>query len=104
MDDVLSTALREATYEWFERLETVARDADAESQAALAQTELVRLTEAWRALLAEHEPDEDGRCPQCSGWRRPKSFPCPVWLCAHRRLVACDGGGHHAAPNWADAW
>src|SRR5437899_1382146 len=93
----VSSALRDATYGWLSRLETLARDADAESRAALAQTELLRLARAWRALLGEHEPDEDGRCRRCAGWRRRKASRCTVWVSAHRYLVAADPPG--AAPG-----
>jgi hypothetical protein len=87
MDAVLSSALREATYGWLDRLEIVVAGADAASLAALAQTELVRMVAAWRALLAEHEPDQDGRCRRCSGWRHRRACPCSVWVAAHRYLV-----------------
>ena len=97
MDGVLAAALREAVYGWLDRLEMLIRDADEPSQAALAQGELGRLAGAWRALLAEHEPDEDGRCPRCSGWRRRQGYRCSVWVTAHRYLVL-DGesGARHA--------
>ncbi|HEY3481400.1 MAG TPA: hypothetical protein VGL02_21100 [Streptomyces sp.] len=39
--------------------------ADLVSRAALADTEIVRLTSAWRTLLAAHQPDEHGQCPEC---------------------------------------
>jgi hypothetical protein len=94
MDGVLFSALREATLCWLDRLETLARDADAPSRAALAQNELFRLAEAWRVLLAEHEPDERGRCPRCSGWcRRRRGYHCSVWMTAHRCLVVDDMSG-----------
>jgi hypothetical protein len=110
MDGVLSSALRDATYDWLQRLETLVRDADVPSRAALAQTEFVRLAAAWRALLAEHDPDEEGRCPRCSRWRRRRRFPCSVWLSAHHQLVAsdvppCAGAARHAVTsNWARNW
>jgi hypothetical protein len=98
MDQVLASALRDATYGWLDRLEMLVRDADEPSRAALAQSELIRMTSAWRALLAEHEPDEDGRCPRCSRWRRRlRGYQCSVWVSAHRHLVV-DGatGARHA--------
>jgi hypothetical protein len=88
MDGVLSSALRDATYEWLTRLEMLICGADLPSRAALAETEMGRLIGAWRALLAEHEPDEDGLCRRCSGWRRrPRGYRCSVWVTAHRHLV-----------------
>jgi hypothetical protein len=110
MDDVLSAALRDATYGWLSRLETLIFHADLPSRAALAETEMSRLIAAWRALLAEHEPDEDGRCPRCSGRRRHRrGYRCSVWVTAHRHLVvndaASDGSGRHAmSPDRDAAW
>jgi hypothetical protein len=93
MDHVLSSALRDATSGWLSRLETLVRDADVTSRAALAQTEMVRMVIAWRSLLAEHEPDEEGRCRRCAGWRRRRPYPCSVWVSAHRYLVVDDAPG-----------
>ena len=98
--DVLSSALRAATYDWLSRLELLARQADAPSRAALAETEVVRLTIGWRALLVDHEPDDDGHCRTCAPrWRR-NGRPCTVWASAHRYLVTADvssaAGGRHA--------
>jgi hypothetical protein len=104
MDGVLSSALREATYWWLDKLETLVRDADVPSRAALADVELIRLVGAWRALLAEHEPDDQGRCPRCprcSRWcRRRQGYSCSVWVTAHRCLVAEDMSGlaRHSVP------
>lgn len=103
MNSVLSSTLRDATYEWLDRLDELARTADEQSRTLLAETELVRLIEAWRVLLAEHEPDEDGCCPTCVGrWRRRRGYRCPVWSTAHRHLVAAEpesAGGRHALTN-----
>ena len=98
MDHVLSSALRDATYAWLDQLEMLAREADEASRAALAQTELIRMATAWRALLAEHEPDDEGRCPRCSGWpRRRRGYRCSVWVTAHRYLVVNGtSGARHA--------
>lgn len=53
----------------------------------LARTEIRRLTDGWRRLLAEHQPDEDGRCQHCSGWLKRRRWPCQVWLAAHQHLI-----------------
>ncbi|MGH3625320.1 MAG: hypothetical protein ACRDQ5_26640 [Sciscionella sp.] len=87
MDELLSLTLRDAVYDRLSYLDTLAANADQPSKAALADTEIVRLTAAWRAVLAEHEPDARGRCPQCSRWRRPRAHPCSVWTAAHRHLI-----------------
>ncbi|MGQ0841495.1 hypothetical protein [Actinokineospora sp.] len=60
------------------------------TRAALADTEIIRLTLAWRTLLAEHRPNEHGRCPQCSGWLRPRQHPCSVWTTAHQHLITAE--------------
>jgi hypothetical protein len=91
MDEVLATTLRDAVHQRLDYLDTLVAEADLQSRAALAESEIARLTTAWRALLAQHQPDEDGRCPQCSGWRRPRKFPCSVWITAHQHLIAADG-------------
>lgn len=53
----------------------------------LARTEIQRLTEGWRQLLANHQPDEEGRCQHCSGWIKRRRWPCQVWLAAHHHLI-----------------
>ncbi len=102
MDEVLAGTLCRAVHQRLDYLDKLATGADLVSRAALADTEIVRLTSAWRAMLATHQPDEHGRCPECSGWRRPRRHPCSVWRIAHQHLIAADGpsadrGGRHAA-------
>jgi hypothetical protein len=109
MDGVLSSALRDATYGWLDRLEALARAADMQSRALLAETELVRLILAWRAVLGEHEPGEDGRCPAGTGWRRRRGYRCSVWVSAHRCLVVndtagCRGARHSLVPGREPSW
>jgi hypothetical protein len=88
MDSLLASALRTAVYDWLNRLDRLLVETDVPTFRTLAEGELGRLTGAWRTLLAEHEADGEGRCPQCSGWRRRRRFPCSVWLSAHDQLVA----------------
>jgi hypothetical protein len=98
MDDVLFSALRDATYGWLNRLEILIWEADLPSRAALAETEMGRMIGAWRALLAEHEPNEEGRCPRCPGRRRTRRRNrCAVWVTAHRHLVLNDAGSDGSA-------
>jgi hypothetical protein len=102
MDEILASALRDAVYGRLDYLDRLVTDADLRSKAALADSEIARLTAAWRELLAAHQPDDRGRCPQCSGWRRPHRHPCSVWTTAHQHLIAADGPpaartGSHAA-------
>jgi hypothetical protein len=105
---VLSAALRDGTYGWLERVAAVLRDADPPSRAALAEIEMPRLIAALLALLADHEPDEDGRCRRCSRWPRRRAVHCAVWVTAHRHLVVSDvggdAGGRHAMSAARSAW
>jgi hypothetical protein len=106
MDEVLTTTLCEAVYERLDYLGRLVNEADLRSRAALADTEIVRMTQAWRALLGQHEPNLRGRCPRCSRWRRPAPFPCSVWAVAHHYLITgapagrrtVTGGRTQAAP------
>ena len=108
MDAVLSAALRDGTYGWLDRVLIVLRDADMPSRAALAETEMPRLIGALLALLADHEPDEDGRCRRCSRWRRRRGVRCSVWVTAHRYLVGSDvdsdASGRHAVSDRGQSW
>jgi hypothetical protein len=107
MDEVLTSTLQDAVFGRLDYLEHLADEGDQQSKAALADTEIGRLTGAFRALLAEHAPDEHGRCPHCSGWLRPQSHPCSVWDTAHRHLLTAENappprtGRHTFAPGHA---
>ncbi|MGX7829358.1 hypothetical protein ACTG9Q_30150 [Actinokineospora sp. 24-640] len=57
----------------------------------LARVELPRVVAALRALLDDHRPDLDGRCPTC----RTRLFtrapaPCRAYLTAHLCLLATE--------------
>lgn len=103
MDQVLSSTFRDAVYGWLSYVESLVYEADMPSRAALAEHDLIRLSGMVRALLAEHEPDGDGRCRSCTGrWSRHRAHPCSVWTTAHRHLIVLDdvtGGGRHAEPH-----
>lgn len=100
MDRVLGHVLQRAVWERLDMLDELATHADARSLVSVARTELPRLTDGWRSLLAAHEPDARGRCPQCSGPWRARSGPCAVWRAAHDSLVAAE---HVAATRPAPA-
>ena len=88
MDEILGQVLRNAVWERLDMLAELANRADAPSLLSVARSELPRLTEGWRAMLAAHEPDEKGNCPACSSrWRQQKA-PCSVWQAAYEHLVA----------------
>nr|WP_132877132.1 hypothetical protein [Tamaricihabitans halophyticus] len=88
MDEILGRVLRDAVWERLNMLTELADRADAPSLVSVARSELPKLTDGWRSLLTEHEPDNRGDCPSCSTrWRRQKA-PCSVWRAAHEHLVA----------------
>ncbi|MFB9430303.1 hypothetical protein [Streptoalloteichus tenebrarius] len=88
MDEILGQVLRNAVWERLDMLTELANRADAPSLLSVARSELPRLTRGWRAVLAAHEPDERGNCPECSTrWRQQKA-PCAVWQAAYEHLVA----------------
>ncbi|MGH3826221.1 MAG: hypothetical protein ACRDQX_03470 [Pseudonocardiaceae bacterium] len=88
VDRVLGEMLQRAVWDRLDMLEELAGSADNESLLSLARSELPRLTRAWRALLATHEPDRQGRCRTCSSRWRSRSAPCTVWRAAHEHLVS----------------
>jgi len=55
-----------------------------------------------KALLSEHEADEDGLCPSCPARAQRRGHRCVVWASAHKHLLATDpaapyaSGGRHA--------
>ncbi|SHE65005.1 hypothetical protein SAMN05444320_101672 [Streptoalloteichus hindustanus] len=84
----MGQVLRNAVWERLDMLTELANRADAPSLLSVARSELPRLTRGWRAVLAAHEPDERGNCPECSTrWRQQKA-PCAVWQAAYEHLVA----------------
>ncbi|MGH3625294.1 MAG: hypothetical protein ACRDQ5_26500 [Sciscionella sp.] len=88
MDEILGQVLRNAVWERLDLLSDLVERADDQSLISVARSELPRLTEGWRTLLAEHEPDSRGNCPGCfSRWRQQRS-PCSVWRAAYEHLVA----------------
>ena len=88
VDEILGQVLRNAVWERLDMLAELANRADAPSLLSVARSELPRLTEGWRSMLAAHEPDDRGNCPVCSTrWRQQKA-PCSVWQAAYEHLVA----------------
>jgi hypothetical protein len=90
VNQVLSRMLQQAMWERLDMLEELVRSADNESLLSLARSELPRLTQGWRALLAAHAPDPRGRCPECSSRWRPRAAPCSVWEAAHEHLISAE--------------
>ncbi|MGH3815843.1 MAG: hypothetical protein ACRDUV_25900 [Pseudonocardiaceae bacterium] len=90
VDRVLGQILRQAVWDRLDMLDELASSADNGSLLSVARSELPRLTNGWRALLATHAPDLRGRCPECSSRWRPHASPCSVWRAAHEHLVSAE--------------
>ncbi|MGW7531707.1 hypothetical protein [Amycolatopsis sp. NPDC054798] len=88
MDEVLTATLRRAVVDRLDYLEVLAATGDTPSKAALAETEIARLTTAWRQLLDQHALDARGQCARCS--RRWRHSECTVWETAHQQLIGDD--------------
>lgn len=85
MDEILAATLSRAVHDRLNCLNNFAHMAGPPS--VLADAEIVRLTETVREMLAQHGPDDSGRCRQCSGWFRRRQHPCSVWTVAHQHLI-----------------
>lgn len=79
--------LRRAVLERLAAVENMAVRASATLSAPLARRHIRTITEGWRGLLVQHQPDPTGRCPVCSGWLRRRRWPCEVWVTAHHHLI-----------------
>jgi hypothetical protein len=98
-----SESLRRAVYDWLAALERLVELSDVDSLAVLARTEVVHLAGAWRELLREHEPGENGRCRTCAKRRRDRSDRCAVWVSAHELLIKADLPRHGRHVGWEGA-
>jgi hypothetical protein len=90
VERVLGQILRQSVSDRLEMLDELASNADNRSLLSVARSELPRLTSGWRAVLAAHAPDPQGRCPECSNRWRPRLAPCSVWLAAHKYLFSAE--------------
>jgi hypothetical protein len=79
--------VRRAVLERLAAVEEMAVRAGATLSAPLARRHIQTITDGWRELLVQHQPDPTGRCPVCSGWLRRRRWPCDVWVTAHRHLI-----------------
>lgn len=79
--------VRRAVLERLAAVEAMAARAGVTLSAPLARRHLQTITDGWRELLVQHQPDPTGRCPVCSGWLRRRRWPCDVWVTAHRHLI-----------------
>jgi hypothetical protein len=87
VDEVLTSALQGAVLGRLDYLDRLVQEGDERCKVALADTEIGRLTGAFRALLADHAPDRHGQCRACRAgpWRR--RMRCAVWKAAYRHLI-----------------
>lgn len=79
--------VRRAVLDRLAAVEDLAVRAGATLSAPLARRHIHTITDGWRELLVQHQPDPTGRCPVCSGWLRRRRWPCDVWVTAHRHLI-----------------
>lgn len=82
MDDT-----RRAVLNRLAAVDEVADQADPATLLPLARTELHRLADGWRRLLAAHGVSPDGRCESCRVGSRARRWPCQVWRAAHEQLI-----------------
>ncbi|MGH3672786.1 MAG: hypothetical protein ACRDSH_19515 [Pseudonocardiaceae bacterium] len=79
--------VRRAVLERLAAVEDMAARASATLSAPLVRRHIRTITDGWRGLLVQHQPDHTGRCPVCSGWLRRRRWPCEVWVTAHHHLI-----------------
>ena len=79
--------VRRAVFQRLAAVEEMVTRAGAALSVPMARKQIQTITDGWRELLIQHQPDATGRCPVCSGWLRRRRWPCEVWVTAHRHLI-----------------
>jgi hypothetical protein len=87
------SVVRSAVLGRLDMLDRMAGSADPGTLLPFARTELNRLADGWRLLLAVHKQAEDGRCGACPSGIRGRRWPCQVWRMAHEHLIG-EGVSH----------
>ena len=90
--------LRRAVLERLAAVEELALRTSSQLPVLVARNHLKTITGGWRELLLEHQPNDKGRCPVCSGWLRRRRWPCQVWVTAHQHLIG-DGSESFEGPG-----
>jgi hypothetical protein len=78
---------RQAVLNRLAAVDSAADQTDPANLLPMARTELRRLAEGWRRLLAAHRADPNGRCEACRTGSRARRWPCQVWRAAHEQLI-----------------
>jgi hypothetical protein len=101
MSVTVFSQLDKSLHEHLAAVAQLAARGDDHSVAELARAELPRIIAAVKALLDEHQPDENGRCSTCRTrwWSRRLPSPCRAYLSAQLSLTVAGeqspGGGAH---------
>lgn len=92
MSSTVFSQLDKSLHEHLAALVRLATTGNDETAVELARSELPRVVAAVKALLAEHTPDERGRCPKCRTrwWSRRMPSPCRAYLGAQLCLTVED--------------
>ena len=95
----MERAFRRAVLEQLRTVDGIAAHAGSDLPVPVARTRIRRLTQGWRELLTEHQPDAAGRCPVCSGWWWRRKWPCQVWATAHYQLIGDPSDERQPSPE-----
>ncbi|HEX3786806.1 MAG TPA: hypothetical protein VHW44_03010 [Pseudonocardiaceae bacterium] len=74
--------LRESMYGCIDNVEYLLAEYPDEVVISLARNEIPRLIGAVRSVVAEHRPDDDGRCSGCGFRRTETGYELPAWPCS----------------------
>jgi hypothetical protein len=96
MTDSIFRHLDKSMHRHLADLTKQASSGDENTAVDLARHQLPKVVSALRALLDEHQPDDQGRCSNCrTRWTRRTATPCRAYLTAHLALVIADDSPRH---------
>ncbi|MGH3860189.1 hypothetical protein [Actinokineospora sp.] len=88
MNESIFGHMESSLQDYLSTLSTRATESGEHAAAELARGELPRIVSALQALLDEHHPDAQGRCPTCRTRLFTKApAPCRAYLTAHLCLL-----------------